>query len=94
MTATNNLESTRSLGSLKKVATRTVLAGGLSLALLGLGAGAANAAPATCGALPRGQQSQIQQQQQSSCPKYEDAWSNVLKKFQDTQGGILPNLKP
>jgi hypothetical protein len=47
MSTTNNLESTLGLGSLKKVATRAVFAGGLGLAVIGLGAGLANADPAT-----------------------------------------------
>jgi len=43
MNTTHTPESTRGLGSLKKVATRAVLAGGLSLAVLGLATGIANA---------------------------------------------------
>ena len=43
MNTTHNSESTRALGSLKKLATPVVLAGGLGLAVIGLGAGTANA---------------------------------------------------
>jgi hypothetical protein len=43
MSTTNNLESTHGLGSLKKAATRAVFAGGLNLAVIGLGTGTAHA---------------------------------------------------
>ena len=43
MSTTHNLESTHGLGSLTKVATRAVVAGGLNLAVLWLGTGTANA---------------------------------------------------
>ena len=43
MNTTHNPESTHGLGSLRKLATRAVLAGGLGLAVIGLGAGTANA---------------------------------------------------
>ncbi|GAC1638973.1 MAG: hypothetical protein NVS4B6_09170 [Mycobacterium sp.] len=45
MNTTDNRESTHRLGSLKKLATAAVLAGGVGMAAIGMGAGIANTDP-------------------------------------------------